>query len=287
MQAEVIDKVREVSWVDLKSQYLAKKAEILAMVDRVFTEAEFVNGKSVELLEEEIARYLGVKYVLCLNSCTDALMFAMRSLGIGEGDEVITPPNSFIASTSSIAHIGATPVFVDVAADQNIDPKLIEAAITPKTKAIMVVHLAGRIAQMDEIKRIAEKHNLYIVEDAAQAFGATYRGVYAGALGDAGCFSVHPLKIYNAAGDGGFVTTNNEAVYQEVKLLRNHGLVDRSRAVKWGYVSRMNSVNAELLRLRLADEIDANIVQRRKNAEVYRKLLNPKFVYIPEVPEHA
>lgn len=251
MLADTLNDVKEINWVDLKSQYLAKRPQILAMVDKVFTDAEFVNGKSVDMLEEEIARYIGVKYAICLNSGTDALMFSMLALGIGEGDEVITPPNSFIASTSSIVHIGATPVFVDVASDQNIDVRLIEKAITPKTKAIMVVHLGGRIADMDAVTNIAKKHGLHVIEDAAQAFGAKYRDVCAGALSDAGCFSAHPLKIFNAAGDGGFVTTNSETIYKEVKLLRNHGLVDRTTAVKWGYVSRMNSLQAELLRLRL------------------------------------
>lgn len=286
MQAELATIVKDINWVDLKSQYLAKKPQILAMVDRVFTEGEFVNGRSVELLEAEIAKYVGVKYALCLNSGTDALMFAMRALGIGPGDEVITPPNSFIASTSSVVHIGATPVFVDVLDDQTLDPVLVEKAITPKTKAIMVVHLGGRIADMDAINAIAKKHGLFVIEDAAQAFGARYRDIVAGALGDVGCFSAHPLKIFNAAGDAGFITTNSEKVYEQVKLLRNHGLVDRTTAVQWGYVSRLNSLQAELLRLRLRDEIDTNISIRRKNAALYRKLLNEK-VFIPSVPEHV
>jgi dTDP-4-amino-4,6-dideoxygalactose transaminase len=286
MKTDLEIDVKEIGWVDLKSQYLAKRNEILALVDQVFTNGEFVNGKSVDLLEAEIARYVGVKYALCLNSGTDALIFAMKALGIGPGDEVITPPNSFIASTSSIVHVGAKPVFVDVCEDQLIDPSLIEKAVTPNTKAIMVVHLAGRTAEMGEINRIAIKHNLYVIEDAAQAFGAKYNNVRAGALADVGCFSAHPLKIFNAAGDAGFLTTDREEVYNEVRLLRNHGLMDRTTAVKWGYVSRMNSLQAELLRMRLAQEIDSNIAKRRINASIYRKVLNPKYIFMPEVPDH-
>lgn len=287
MQADLVEQIVDISWVDLKSQYLAKKSEILAMVDRVFTGAEFVNGKSVDLLESEIAQYVGVKHVACLNSGTDALVFSMRGLGIGSGDEVITPPNSFVASTSSVVHTGATPIFVDVKEDQNIDPALIEAAITPRTKAIIVVHLAGRPADMDAINEIAKRHGLFVIEDSAQAFGAKYAGVMCGALGDVGCFSAHPLKIFNAAGDAGFITTNNTDLFNKIKLMRNHGLIDRTTAVEWGYVSRMNALQAELLRMRLAEEFSENLNARQINASLYKNLLNSKFVFIPPVSAKA
>lgn len=286
MQVEIDAPIQEISWVDIRSQYTSKKDEILALVDKAFYDAEFVNSKSVDLLEEEIAAYVGVKYAVCLNSGTDALIFAMRGLGIGPGDEVITPPNSFIASTSSIVHIGATPIFVDVAEDQNIDPSKIEAAITPKTKAIMVVHLTGRVCKMREIKEIATKHGLFIIEDAAQAFGSKYNGMLTGSMGDAGCFSAHPLKIFNSAGDAGFITTNNLEIYNRARSLRNHGLIDRSTVTEWGYVSRLNTVQAELLRMRLAEEFQGNIERRRKNAAVYKRLLNAEFVFIPETDEN-
>lgn len=287
MQAEAIHCAKEIGWADIKSQYLTKKEEIHALMDRVFSEANFVNSKSVDLLEQEIAEYVGVKYAVCVNSGTDALIFAMRGLGIGAGDEVITPPNSFIASTSSVAHVGAMPVFVDVCEDQNIDPEKIEAAITKKTKAIMVVHLTGRIAKMKEILAIANKHGLFVIEDAAQSFGSKYEGKFSGSIADAGCFSVHPLKVFNSAGDGGFITTNNADVYAKANSLRNHGLVDRATAMEWGYVSRMNSFQAELLRMRLANELEPSIAQRRKNAVLYNRLLDRKNIFIPSVPEEV
>lgn len=286
MHNDVIETIREISWVDLKSQYMGKRSEILALVDKVFSEGEFVNSKHVDLLEADIAKYVGVKYVVCVNSGTDALIYAMKGLGIKEGDEVITPPNSFIASTSSIVHTGATPVFADVAEDQNIDPLKVEAAITSRTKAIMVVHLGGRIAKMHEIQQIAQKHGLFVIEDAAQAFGSKYYGKMSGSIGDVGCFSAHPLKNFNSAGDAGFITTNNVDVYNKARLLRNHGLQDRTTAIEWGYVSRINAIQAELLRMRLAEDLELTVAKRRKNAELCRKLLNAKYVFIPDDDEN-
>lgn len=272
---------KRISYMPLGDQYRDEAVEIEQIVRRVFSEGMFIGGPSIGLLEKEIAEFCGTQYAVCLNSGTDALILGMKALGIGPGDEVLTPPNSFVASTSSIAHCGATPVFVDVGDDQNIDPVAIEKAITPKTKAIMTVHLTGRIAPMNEILAIAKKHNLFVIEDAAQSFGSMYHGKRSGSFGDIACFSAHPLKNFNGVGDGGFLTTNNKDVVDRLALLRNHGLVDRDHVKEWGYVSRLDTFRAEILRLRLKS-VPEIIRKRRENVTLYRQLLNKDHVYIPE-----
>jgi dTDP-4-amino-4,6-dideoxygalactose transaminase len=192
---------------------------------------------------------------------------------------VITPPNSFVASTAAICHLGATPVFVDVLPDQNIDPNKIEAAITPRTKAIMPVHLTGRVAEMSPILEIAACHGLKVIEDAAQAIGSKYHGKMAGSLGDVGCFSLHPLKNLNAAGDGGFLTTNDAATAAMIRQRRSHGMIDRNTVACWGGVSRLDTLQAALVRYRLGRLADI-IEKRRRNANLYRRLL-PPIVYHP------
>jgi len=207
----------------------------------------------------------------------------MKALGIGAGDEVITPPNSFVASTASIVMTGATPVFADVLPDQNIDPEAVAAAVTPRTKAIMAVHLTGRVAQMDRLAQIAARYGLLLIEDAAQAIGSRYMGKPAGSLGDLACFSAHPLKNLNAAGDAGFIVTADGAVATRIERLRNHGLVDRNTAEEWGTASRLDTLQAAILLMRLT-KLDNVINQRRANAEIYCRLLDPTHVYIP--PAH-
>ena len=272
--------LRKVPYVNLPAQYAREKDEILACVDAVFSRGEFVGGGAVERFESEAAEFMGVKHAVGLNSGTDALIFALRLLDIGPGDEVITPPNSFVASTACIAATGATPVFADVQPDQNIDPTAVEAAITPRTKAIMPVHLTGRIADMNRIMAIAEKHRLFVIEDAAQAIGSTYDGKMSGTFGDIGCFSLHPLKNLNAAGDGGLLVTNDAQKARRAKLLRNHGLVDRNRVEEWGTVSRLDTLQAEIASLRLRRLPDV-IARRRHNANLYRDLLAEAPVFMP------
>jgi dTDP-4-amino-4,6-dideoxygalactose transaminase len=181
--------------------------------------------------------------------------------------------------------VGATPVLIDVKEDQNIDVDQIESKITKRTKAIMPVHLTGRVAEMDKIRELAHKYNLFVIEDAAQSFGSKYRDQYSGSLGDVGCFSAHPLKTFNACGDAGFLTTNNEDVGQQVRLLRAHGLQDRNTVIKWGYVSRLDAMQAAILKLRLG-KIKSYIEGRRKNGALYRELLDSKHVFIPPCKPH-
>ena len=186
--------VSRIPYVNLQKQWLEERNDLLPIIDKVLESAQFVGGDELDKFEENIAKLCGTKYACGLNSGTDALMLALSLSGIGKGDEVITPPNSFIASTAAIVHIGATPVFVDVLPDQNIDPSKIEAAITEKTKAIMPVHLTGRMAQMDTIMEIADHFKIGVIEDSAQSIGSKFNTKSSGSIGQVGCFSTHPLK---------------------------------------------------------------------------------------------
>ena len=184
----------KIPYVNIKAQWQEERNELLPIIDRILASGQYVGGSEIDKFEEEIAKYCQVKYAVALNSGTDALTMALHLLGVRPGDEVITPPNSFIASTAVIVHLGAKPVFVDVLPNQNIDPEKIESAITNKTKAIMPVHLTGRVCDMDPIMEIADKYGLAVVEDAAQAIGSKYKGKLSGSIGHVGCFSTHPLK---------------------------------------------------------------------------------------------
>lgn len=268
-----------IPYVDLAAQYAEERAKLLPIVEGVLASGGYIGGEVIERLEAKLAALCKVKHAVMLNSGTDALILGMKALSIGPGDEVITPPNSFVASTAAIVHIGAKPVFADVLPDQNIDPERIAAAITPRTKAIMPVHLTGRIADMDPIMDIARKHGLLVIEDAAQAVGSSYRERPSGSFGDVGCFSTHPLKNLNAIGDGGFITTNRDDVAAAVRLLRNHGLVDRNTVQEFGLVSRMDTLQAAVLEFRFS-RLDEIIHRRRANAARYRELLDQRHVFM-------
>lgn len=270
----------KIPYVNLTRQWEAERDELLPMLDEVMRSGQYIGGYHVEEFEKKAAAICETKYCVALNSGTDALVMGLAAMGVGRGDEVITPPNSFIASTAAIVHIGAKPVFVDVLPDQNIDPAKIESAITSKTKAIMPVHLSGRMARMDEICKIADKHNLLIIEDAAQSMGSKFKGVPSGKWGKVGCFSAHPLKNLNACGDAGFLVTDDDEIAEKIKLLRNHGLLDRNTAIRFGYVSRMDALQAVILNYRLGKLEDVTY-KRRANASIYRELLNQDFIFIP------
>tara|TARA_E500000331_G_scaffold224149_1_gene214603 strand:+ start:349 stop:1443 length:1095 start_codon:yes stop_codon:yes gene_type:complete len=269
----------KIPYVDLSLQWKKEKKDLSPIINRVFEKGNYVIGKEVDIFEKNVAKTCGTKYALALNSGTDALTLSMFLLGVKRGDEVITPPNSFISSTSSIVHIGAKPVFVDVLKDQNINPDLIEKAITKKTKAIMPVHLTGRVAEMDEILRISKKHGIPIVEDAAQSISSEYRGKKSGSFGEVGCFSAHPLKNLNACGDGGFLTTNNFSMYKKALSFRNHGLVGRNIVKKFGFLSRMDVIQASILNYRLK-KLKETILKRRKNAKFYFENLDRKKYFL-------
>ena len=270
----------KVPFIDLQQRYAEEKVELLNCVDKVLSKGHLIMTEEVSEFEEQAANYIGVKHVIGLNSGTDALMMALWAYGIGKGDEVITTPVSFVATTGAIVHVGATPVYVDVCDDQNIDPTKIEAAITSKTKAIMPVHWSGRIADMDAIMAIGKKHNLIIIEDAAQAMGAYYRDKHGGSFGDASAYSAHPLKNLNALGDAGFMSTNDDEVSRKVRLYRTHGIESRDNVVLYGVNSRLDTLNAEVLKYRL-ERLKSIVDRRRHNVDLYKKLIKPGPIFIP------
>jgi dTDP-4-amino-4,6-dideoxygalactose transaminase len=261
-----------VPFVDIAGQHRAIKDELLEAISEVLDSGAFVLGEPVRDFEDRFADLCGTRFAVAVNSGTDALVLALRALGIGLCDEVITVPNSFIATASAIVQSGARPVFVDVGDDYNMDPALIEAAITPRTRAILPVHLTGRTADMSAIRAVADRHGLPIVEDAAQAVMAECHGRRAGALGTLGCFSLHPLKTLNACGDGGVITTDDAALAEKLRILRNLGLRTRDECVAWSGNSRLDSLQAAILLVKLryvADWTEA----RRTNAAFYRREL--------------
>ena len=280
MRADAVPR-HDIPYVNLPAQADEQLPELAAIFERIVRRGSFVGtGAEIERLEARLAEYCGTREAVALNSGTDALFLALKVAGIGPGDEVITPPNSFIASTAVIVHLGARPVFLDVLADQNIDPAAIERAITPRTRAIMPVHLTGRVCRMDAILAIAERHDLLVIEDAAQSIGSMFQERKSGSFGDFGCFSAHPLKNLNAMGDAGFVTTNDSAAAARMRRLRTHGMADRETVEEWGFVSRMDLLQAAVLDYRL-DKLPDVIAKRRENAALYQSLIKHERVFVP------
>src|SRR5258707_4913235 len=228
--------------LSINHNYLAEQFSdyeaILAKIKQVVLKGDFTLGRAVDEFERHYASITGTKHAIGVNSGTDALRLSLIGLGIGAGDEVITTPFTFYATIGAIVTVGARPVFVDVQDDYNIDPARIEAAITPRTKAILPVHWSGKPCRMDEIMAIARKRGLPVVEDACHAIKATLHGQSAGSFGDAGCFSMHPLKNLNVWGDGGVIVTNSQDLVDKLRLLRNHGLINRDECAMFAFNSR-------------------------------------------------
>jgi len=238
--------------LDLQPQIQAHWDDFNAAFQRVMRSGQFILGPEEKAFEQECAAYLGVKHAIGLNSGTDALYIALRALGLGPGDEVITTPFTFFATAEAISHVGATPVFVDIEEHSfNLDPELIEEAITPHTKAIIPVHLFGRTCDMDRIVGIAEKHGLRIVEDCAQSFGATWKGRKAGSFGTFGSYSFFPTKNLSAFGDGGMISTNDDTLADNARMLRVHGSRKKYFNEAVGYNSRLDELQAAMLRVKL------------------------------------
>jgi aminotransferase EvaB len=232
----------KVSYIDLPKSFDTERT--LTAIHALAKRGDFTLGSAVREFEERFAGLCGTRHAIGVNSGTDALFLALRALGVGAGDEVITAANTFIATVGAIVQTGARPVLVDCGADYNIDVSQVEAAITPKTKALLPVHLTGKPADMAAILEIAEQHDLGIVEDAAQAVEADISGQRTGSFGDLAGFSLHPLKNLNVWGDGGIITTNSDSLSAELRLLRNHGLKDRDTVVQFGYNSRLDTLQA-------------------------------------------
>lgn len=270
---------------DLRAQYERIKDEIDAAIAQTIKDSGYILGKQVERFEEEIARYFGAKYAVGVNSGTDALVLALRALGIGKGDEVITTPFTFIATAEAISRVGATPVFCDIDYETfNIDPEKIEKCITRNTKAILPVHLYGLPCAMAKITAIARKYSLLIVEDCAQSFGSVYQGQKVGTFGECGCLSFFPAKTLGCYGDGGMVITHNQQTAEKIKILRNHGSTAKYVYGMHGFNSRLDGIQAAILRVKLK-HIDSWIEQRMYNADVYnRELAGVKDVVTPKIP---
>lgn len=280
--------------LDLTAQYADLQTEIQAAIARVLTSGQFVLGPEVAQFEREVAAYLGVRHAIGVNSGTDALMISLRALGIGPGDEVITTPFSFFATAEAISLVGAKPVFADIEAETfNIDPKEIVTKISDRTKAIIPVHLFGRPAAMTQILEIARTHGLYVLEDAAQSFGACYGGDcvhckgdrcdvalraeladgYTGSLGNVGAFSFFPTKNLGAYGDGGLITTDDDRIAEVARMLRVHGSKGRYQNEILGYNSRLDAIQAAILRVKLPYVAQWN-QRRREIAKTYNELLS-------------
>jgi len=276
---------------DLVENYHSIKEEIDCAVMAVFEKTDFILGSAVTSFEQEFAAYSKTKYAVGVANGTDALLLALLACNVKTGDEVITTPFTFIATTEAIVHCGAKPVFVDIdPKTYNIDANKIEGAITPRTKAILPVHLYGMPAQIDKIMEIAKKHNLKVVEDCAQAFSAScqYNGQKfrpVGSMGDAGCFSFFPAKNMGCFGDGGMVTTNNDSVKEKVTMLRNHGSKVRYFHDIDGFNSRLDTVQAAILRVKMK-YINQWTAKRNECAKLYATKLS-NFVIVPSVSEEG
>jgi dTDP-4-amino-4,6-dideoxygalactose transaminase len=257
--------------LDLKAQYATIRADVESAIARVMESQHFILGPEVEALEKEIAAYCGCGFGIGVSSGTDALLVSLMAIGLQPGDEVITSPYSFFATAGAIVRLGARPVFVDIDLDTlNINASLIEAAITERTRAILPVHLAGQMADMDTIMEIAKRHNLYVIEDACQALGADFGGRRAGSIGHLGCFSFFPSKNLGGAGDSGMVTANDPVLADRVALLRNHGHRPKYYNQAIGGNFRMDALQAAILRAKLP-HLEAWTATRQRNAALYRQ----------------
>lgn len=267
--------------VDLKAQYQSIKPEVDASIQRVLDHTGFILGAEVKTFEAEFANYLGASGAVGVASGTAALQLALQVCGVGHGDEVITTAHTFIATAEAISNLGARPVFVDINAGTfNIDPQRVEEAITPRTRAIVPVHLYGRPAPMDELVEIGDRHGLAVVEDAAQAHGARYRGKACGTIGALGCFSFYPGKNLGAYGDGGAVTGNDPELLAHVRKLRDHGRTSKYEHDEIGYGERLDALQAAVLATKLAHLTDWTVA-RRRHARRYSELLAGTGVVTP------
>jgi dTDP-4-amino-4,6-dideoxygalactose transaminase len=258
--------------LDLKTQYLPLRSELLAAVERVMDSQQFILGPDVKALESETAAYCATRYAIGCASGSDALLLALMALGVGAGDEVITTPFSFFATAAAITRLGARPVFVDIDPRTfNLNPDMLDEAITDRTQAIMPVHLYGQCAEMNKINAIAEDHEIPVVEDAAQAIGAEDGGRRAGSMSAVGCFSYYPTKNLGGLGDGGMMTTNDEALAHRLSILRVHGGETRYKHSLVGINSRLDSIQAAALRVKLP-YLDGWSDKRRSNARRYQEL---------------
>ncbi len=276
----------KVPFVNVPKQYQILKEEILKTFDDVLSRGDLILRKDVDDFEKSIASFVGAKHAIGLNSGTDTMFLTLKALGIGQGDEVITVSHTFVASIAVVAQAGAVPVLIDVKDDFLIDVDQLEAAITSKTKAIIPVHLNGRVCEMDKIMEIAQKYNLFVIEDAAQALGAKYDGKMAGNFGKAGSFSLYPFKVLGCFGDAGILTTNDDSLAEKIRLLRDHGQKTKTEIVCFGWNSRLDNIQAAILNLKFK-YLPEYIRRRREIASLYEKgLAGLKGIILPPAPDY-
>ena len=276
-----------IPFVDLKSQYQSLKHEFDEAILKVVAETAFISGKYARAFEEAFAEYLGVQHCIAVANGTDALEIGLKAIGVGVGDEVLVPANTFFATTEAVGNVGAKPVFVDIEPNfYNLEPSKIEEKITPRTKALIPVHLYGLPAEMDEIMALAQKHGLKVLEDCAQAHGATYKGKTVGTFGDVATFSFYPSKNLGAFGDAGAIVTNNAETAEIARLIANHGQIAKNRHSLIGRNSRLDGIQAAVLSVKLP-HLDAWLEARRRNAALYNELLADSGLQLPFAPEHS
>ena len=275
----------KVPYINLGKQFSDLEKELTMEFKRVMGNGDFILRGDVKKFEENMASYLGVKHVIGVNSGTDALYLSTDALEIGRDDEVITVAHSFVATLASIVNRRARPILVDIRDDFNINVDKIEEKITKKTKAIMPVHLNGRSCEIDKIMDIAQKYRLFVIEDAAQALGAEYKGSKIGGFGDLGCFSAHPMKTLSCAGDGGFISTNNDSLEDKIRTLRDHGQRIKGDYLFFGYNSRLDNLQAAILNVKMK-KLDSYIKKRREIAEVYNNSLENLPLILPPKPSN-
>jgi dTDP-4-amino-4,6-dideoxygalactose transaminase len=271
----------KIPFINLKKNFINNKKIFFKAISKVGKSGDFILGKELFLFEKKVSKILKVKYCLGVGNGTDALFLALKSLDIKQGDEVLVPVNSFIASAGAVIACGAQPVFVDICSCLNMNFYDMEKRITKKTKAIMLVHYSGRPVFFNEFKKIAIRYNLKIIEDAAQAFGSKYKDSFVGSIGDVGCFSLHPLKNLNVYGDGGLVVTNNKEIYHKILKLRNHGMKEaRNNPYIFGYNSRLDTLQAALANKKL-DKLKSNFKKITSIATRYNNSFR-KYFLVPE-----
>ncbi len=277
----------KVSFVDLKAQYLSLKPEIDAVIGKVVSETAFISGRYATAFEDSFAEYLGAAFCVAVANGTDALEIGLQAIGVGPGDEVLVPANTWISTAEAVTNVGAKPVFVDIdPLLYNIDPTAIAGKVTGRTKAIIPVHLYGLPAQMDAIMAAAKEHNLKVLEDCAQAHGATYKGRRVSTFGDVATFSFYPSKNLGAFGDAGGIVTNDQETAERARLIANHGQISKNRHTIEGRNSRMDGIQAAVLSVKLP-HLEGWLEARRANAKIYNRLLADSGLQLPIEPSDS
>jgi dTDP-4-amino-4,6-dideoxygalactose transaminase len=274
----------KVKYIDYPQHFKKMESEVMDTIHTVLSRGDLMLRQQLRDFEINFAKFVGTQYAVGVSNCTDGLHLSLIAAGVGAGDEVITVSHTFVATAEAIVHTEATPVFVDIGDDHNMNVDLLEKVITPRTKAIIPVHLNGRVCQMEQLMMIAKEHNLIVIEDSAQALGASFKGVKGGALGLTGCFSFYPAKLLGAFGDAGAVVTNDEKIAEKIRLLRDHGRGKNNEIELWGFNCRLDNLHAALLDIKLKKVLQW-IFRRREIASIYdHGLSRIKEIQLPPAP---